>query len=155
MSKLSFWLVWAVGGLPVLLAILMYFFGVFLPQDKNHAGELLSGQHIESWRIKTDPGNPSWQLLLTTPKSCLTICEEWQHTLNQVHLALGKERDRVRVKTVDYGETLLGEKKVEKLGAAVWVADPLGNIVLRYSLQEQPKMILKDLRKLLKVSRIG
>jgi len=44
---------------------------------------------------------------------------------------------------------------MERIGEGVWVVDPNGNLVLRYNLAQPPEDLLKDLRRLLKVSRIG
>ena len=157
MSRVNFWLVWAVGVIPVLIAIMMYFFGLMLPHDRTHNGELLQGKHLNSWQLRTsEPNNkPQWQLLLTTPQSCQQNCEQWWQVLDKVHTALGKDQGRVVLSRIDTSHSDLPQPDFNRLGAAVWIADPKGNLVLRYSLDEQPKQVLKDLRKLLKVSRIG
>jgi cytochrome oxidase Cu insertion factor (SCO1/SenC/PrrC family) len=37
----------------------------------------------------------------------------------------------------------------------VYIVDPLGNVVLRYSYTDAGKPVLEDIKKLLKVSHIG
>lgn len=155
MSKLSFWLVWGVAGVPMLFAMLMYFAGVFLPSEKQHGGELLTAQHIQDWQLQEGIEPRKWGVLLTKQSQCEQSCEDWVHQLRQIHTALGKERQRVVIREVDTSESSLTEQGFTKLGSAVWITDPLGNLVLRYELSEPPKQLLKDLRKLLKVSRIG
>lgn len=40
-------------------------------------------------------------------------------------------------------------------GSIFFVVDPLGNLMMRYSLEAEPKGLFKDLKKLLKASQIG
>jgi hypothetical protein len=74
-----------------------------------------------------------------------------------LHTALGKERDRVEWHQVSSAAVQGGlvSEEISRLGAAVWVVDPLGNLVLRYDLDETPQAVLDDLRKLLKLSKLG
>jgi glutathione peroxidase-family protein len=39
--------------------------------------------------------------------------------------------------------------------AAIWVIDPLGNVVLRFEPEINPTLILQDMKKLLKLSKVG
>ncbi|EAR61364.1 hypothetical protein [Neptuniibacter caesariensis] len=154
MNKISFWLVIGVGGLPVLLAAVMYFSELGIPSGRTHSGELLSGKHINSWQLQ-DQQRGRWQLLLTSGQQCQDDCDSWWHSLGKVHESLGKERKRVLLLRVAQEDTQLEKERFQQLGSAVWIVDPNGNLVMRYSLDKQPKLILKDLKKLLKVSRIG
>lgn len=155
MNKLNFWLVWGVAIIPVCLAVLMYLLGVMLPKDKTHGGELLRDQHIRQWQLRGEQTEKRWSLLLTTPGECKSRCDEWIGTLENIHTALGKDRPRVLVERIIPDSTLMQPQEFEGLGTAVWIVDPLGNLVLKYSLNEEPKIVLRDLRKLLKVSRLG
>ncbi len=157
MNKTSFWMIWLVGFVPMLVAIVMYFFGVMLPQDKKHGGELLSGQHIDQWELQagSTEGARRWQLLLTAPEQCHMSCEQIWEVLGNLHTALGKDQERVQLFRVSKTPEDLFTSKLQELGAGVWIVDPHGNLVIKYSLDEPPKQMLKDLRKLLKVSRIG
>jgi hypothetical protein len=38
---------------------------------------------------------------------------------------------------------------------SIWVIDPLGNVVLKFEPEINPTLILQDLKKLLKVSKVG
>ena len=38
---------------------------------------------------------------------------------------------------------------------SVYVVDPLGNLMMRFDVRENPKGLLSDLKKLLKLSHIG
>ena len=157
MNRVSFWLIWTVGLVPLLFAMVMYFFGVMIPQDRKHGGQLLTGQHIDHWQLETSDSDKErrWQLLLTSPEQCRANCEQVWQVLGNLHTALGKDRDRVQLSRVGDEENDPHSAKLSELGAGVWIVDPLGNLVIRYSLDEPPKQVLRDLRKLLKVSRIG
>ena len=155
MNKASFWLVWGVGIVPVILAAIMYFFGIMTPAAGKHSGELLRNQHISHWQLEDLSDRSHWQLVLTATDDCNARCDGWWEKLDKVHVALGKDRERVLLERVGEGGKDLQAETLEQLGDAVWIVDPLGNLVLKYSMNDQPKQLLRDLRKLLKVSRIG
>lgn len=162
MNRLNFWLIWLFGAGPMLLAMVLYFTG-FAPVDSSQRGDLIPpGQTIHNWKLVDPEGqiwkeNGQWQLLLTSDTSCLDRCAYWQTQLPQVNQALGKDRDRVIWKAIvsNPEDNQLSSKQLHQLGNAIWLADPFGNVVLHYSLTQSPQDILKDLKRLLKVSRIG
>ncbi|MBY4675496.1 hypothetical protein [Marinobacterium arenosum] len=162
MNRRIFCAVWAVGLGPLLLAVLLYFLNLGPIQTKPQGQLLPPGQHLNSWQLVDESGeshllNPKWRLLMTVPGVCDQRCDYWNHQLKQVYTALGKDRSRVEWYQV-VGEPTgrqLGSEQLARLGAALWVVDPHGNLVLRYSLEQAPQDLLKDLRRLLKVSRIG
>lgn len=162
MNRATFWLVWLVGGGPMVLAMMLYFTG-YGPQSGTQRGALLpAGQSLEQWQMPAAGGAPltatgRWQLLLTSPGSCEARCQYWQQQLTQVYRALGKEQGRVEWQLlVGHSAVASGSSSdLTPLGEWVWVADPHGNLVLRYPLAMAPEDLLRDLRRLLKVSRIG
>ena len=162
MRKGTFWWVFLVGAGPMLLAMFMYFTGVGIPQERTHHGELIAdGRTVDDWMLTTAAGAPwrmdhRWQLMLTQPEGCKN-CEEWAGKMPNIHTALGNNQDRVEWHEVFPTPVPDGltSPQVAKLGAAIWVIDPLGNLVLRYELSQPPQAILDDLRKLLKLSKLG
>ncbi len=162
MSRATFWMIWLVGGGPMVLAMVLYFSGAS-PQGGTQRGALLpAGQHLEHWQLSDAGGAPlaatgRWQVLLTTPGTCEVRCLYWQQQLVQVHKALGKEQGRVAWQLLADNSAASVKQASGRvpLGEWVWVADPHGNLVLRYPLAMTPQDLLKDLRRLLKVSRIG
>ena len=50
---------------------------------------------------------------------------------------------------------LLAVLPVSDLPHSLFVIDPLGNIVLRYDVRNNPRGLLEDMKKLLKLSHIG
>ena len=127
---------------------------------------------------------PHWRLSYIIPESCDVACENAVFSISQVRKAVGREMDRVdavfiatensdkkavaNVVSKEYGKLLnLDSENVNKLfnqlgNDGIFIIDTLGNVVLRYDItleRDQAIMdsrdILADLRKLLKLSRIG
>ncbi len=126
-----------------------------------------------------------WTLLYLAAGVCEGRCQEALDELGQVHMALGNKGDRVQRLLLYTGsprsdETLRHEHtglrtlsidveaNAELLetvpvydGASpteadrVYIVDPLGNLVMSYPPDADAKGLLEDLRRLLKLSRIG
>jgi len=126
-----------------------------------------------------------WVLLVTGDKDCSEACQQALYTVRQVNIALGKEAERVtRVFVSNQGANALPNDIAEQhprlslattaagslqqfiaAGASnggetldtwnIWVVDPLGNVILRYEAGRHGKDILKDMKRLLKLSNIG
>lgn len=166
-NKFSLYAIWGVACLPVLTALFMYFAGVGVPEGRSNAGQLLApGSDISQLGLNTPVvqqqfNEPRWLLLVTEPEQCATECQEWLHQLQQIKTALGRDTDRVEYRLVQTdGKAIPSEAPIltsstSTLEAGIWVADPLGNLVLRYNMDQPPRDILDDLKRLLKVSKIG
>jgi len=126
---------------------------------------------VSAWRGK-------WVLLMIDSAACDAYCGKKLYFMRQVRLAQGKEMDRVEraflitdkwpiaaEKLAPYGGTWLlragGMEFLENFPAAgpraahIYLVDPLGNVILRYPRDPDPRRMIKDLQRLLKVSRIG
>ena len=125
-----------------------------------------------AWRGK-------WVLVMIDSASCDAYCGKKLYYLRQVRLAQGKEMGRVeRAFLIDDKAPLSPEKLapfdgtwllraggkenfLEAFPAAgpraahIYLVDPLGNVILRYPRDPDPGRMIKDLKRLLKVSRIG
>ena len=118
--------------------------------------------------------NGRWVLLVNAAERCDAICERLLYASRQARTMQGKEQDRiVRVLLVAEGAApdpaLLAQQPglvVAHVGAAaraalpggtgaLYVVDPLGNLVLRYDADPDLKGISRDLTRLLKASGIG
>jgi len=165
MNRGTFWLIWGIGFVPMALAMVMYFGQVGVPQAKTNNGELLpSGLELDEWEIEDAAGEQwayrgDWQLILSYAKCDTAACVDWKKTLPNLHTALGREQDRVQWHLLSghpaEHTSMLVSRQIESIGSAVWVADPLGNLVMRYSLEQPPRELLLDLKRMLKVSKIG
>lgn len=109
----------------------------------------------------------SWWLWVVTDGTCRSGCEDTLHQLRQLHVLLNRDAGRVRralvtpanvavqAPTAEYPELALLTCTPDSLSEGVYIVDPLGNLVFRYPLQGSREAVLKDLKRLLKVSQIG
>ena len=124
-----------------------------------------------AWRGK-------WLLAMVDSAACDAYCEKKLYFMRQVRLAQGKEMGRVErmflitdkgsisartlehyegtwlVRTGD-GNLLNAFPAASSRTAHIYLIDPLGNVILRYPRDPDPRRMIKDLQRLLKVSRIG
>lgn len=123
-----------------------------------------------------------WTLLYVDNGGCTEACQEALYRSRQVRTALGKESDRVRrlyLSSPGVSERLgLGDTHPDLVVADatspgareivaafpadqlpepdnVYLVDPLGNLMMRFPLEDDARGMLLDLKKLLKLSRIG
>ena len=171
----------AVFVLPVILAFMALKMDWFNKASTNR-GELLQPV-IEAAEL-LEQSDIKWHLLYVIPKICDQACENAIYSVTQIYQATGKESDRVSKLFIQTeNSSLSAVENIKKLhGAfllqksqenvnevfkktginAIFISDTLHNIVLRYpvtEVQEEAIMdsrnILADLKKLLKLSRIG
>ncbi|KZX65518.1 hypothetical protein A3712_18670 [Vibrio sp. HI00D65] len=125
----------------------------------------------------TAPNEEEWLVGYIAPTDCDSLCEQQLHYLNQSYLALGRNKERVTaVVFVSEGNTLPGAFNKPDLSflsggeqlstkfapASIVIIDPLGQLVMEYKSVSEPsqlvgqsKGMIHDLRKLLKLSRVG
>lgn len=112
-----------------------------------------------------------WWLMVVSESDCRSECENALHLLRGVQVLLNKDMSRVRRAWLRLGDAEdsvgagdINEKypqlrtffaQSEALKPGVYIVDPLANIVFFYEYTEAGKPLLHDLKKLLKVSRIG
>ncbi|MBL8251079.1 MAG: hypothetical protein JNK31_05385 [Candidatus Competibacter sp.] len=115
--------------------------------------------------------------------ACDARCRTGLYDMRQVRLALGKDIDRLKTLLLLDGEPtpelrrwLAAEHPAMTVGVAdsaqhnaligafprpgqagdwVYLLDPLGNLLMRYPVEVEPRGVLKDLQRLLKWSKIG
>ncbi|MBK8509397.1 MAG: cytochrome oxidase assembly protein [Candidatus Competibacteraceae bacterium] len=115
--------------------------------------------------------------------ACDARCRTGLYDMRQVRLALGKDIDRIKTlllldarPTPEWRQWLSAEHAATVVGVAddtqrtallsafprsgqagdwVYLLDPLGNLLMRYPVDVEPRGILKDLQRLLKWSKIG
>lgn len=172
----------AVFILPVILAKFALEYQWF-NQAATNKGQLLDPSLDMSKLIATDHP-PRWKFLYVLPNNCEEACQNAIYSLNQLWSALGKEQGRVesvvvsvssseqaaldkiadykhiRIVTADEQSVNQVFKDVKTNG--IFIADTLNNIILRYPTQSDSQQavlysrdILADMKKLLKLSRIG
>ena len=147
-NRTIFWSIWAIALLPVIAAVVMYFGQIGVPDGRTHHGELVEYGTQYSDIGLPDPGNPArWQVVLSSSEGCKP-CGSFREGSANFHTALGREKDRVSVKEVAATDLKMTEP-------SIWIVDPLGNVVLRFRPEINPTLILQDLKKLLKLSKVG
>ncbi|MEZ9512940.1 hypothetical protein AB4177_17485 [Vibrio breoganii] len=122
------------------------------------------------------PVSDTWQLAFIVPDKCDQVCEQRWHLLNQSYIALGAYSERVVVtlyvsETADtswlaknqsnYPILQLNSQPLPVESQDYLLVDPLGQWVMRYpqaemnTLVAQNKGLIADIRKILKLSRVG
>lgn len=124
-----------------------------------------------------------WKMFYIADNDCDADCQQSLYHMRQINIALGKNANRFEHMVIHmepmtrqfrqliaqeheaalhtYGNrevltTMLGNLEEKQLTSnAIYIMDPLGNIMMRFEPGTDPKLILKDLNKLLKISRIG
>lgn len=119
-----------------------------------------------------------WVLLHVDSGACTARCREKLYAMRQVRLAQGKDMVRLeRVWLLSDGTTPSPDLLAEHAGmlavraagsetlaqfpapaeaaAHVYVADPHGNLMMRFPENPDPTRVIKDLQRLLRPSRIG
>ena len=140
-------LIWVGGLLPVVIATTMYLTGWGVPDGRTQHGEMIAGQlQASDLGITVPSEDPKWLVILAQGSAC-AACDQFEAGLTNFHAALGRERDRVEVRMqADFSDTYQ---------RWIWVLDPLGNVVLKFDPATNPTLILSDLKKLLKLSKVG
>ena len=167
--KVKLLLVAAVCAAPVVLGTLVYLSGWSVGNPGNY-GELLPPRVVAGTPLEALRGK--WVLVTFDAAACDAYCEKKLYFMRQARRAQGKEMERVeRLWVVTDG----GKPRAEVLAAMegtrltnfrfegfagsthdhIYVVDPLGNLMMRFPRDPDPSRIIKDLQRLLKLSRFG
>ncbi len=170
---------------PLLAAWLLYFHSDWRPGEVSVHGDLIDPAVPLPELAGPDGADPlrgHWSLLYVSPAACMDECREALYRMRQTDVALGRRGARVETVLLPATEmpdarfldtehpdlivlppdspaaALLGESLPDAAradGSGILVVDPLGNLMLRFDLGSDPKGMYEDLKKLLRVSRIG
>jgi hypothetical protein len=183
--RIEIWLILALCAAPLAAAYVVFYwwqpqqgtvnYGELLPVKPlpETALQLVDGRafHLSELRGK-------WVLLQVDSGACEENCRSKLYIMRQVRVAQGKEQERIeRVWVIDdmsapgppleqeyFGTWLIrgaGSALLAALPARgsprdhIYVVDPLGNVMLRFPPHTDPRKMMKDIARLLKVSRIG
>ncbi len=142
-------------------------------------------QDLQGRPLAGDSWQGRWLLVYPGPPNCDAECENLLYQIRQVRTALGKETERVQriyllaevprdparlealhslhpdllLAVLASPETVAQFPEADATalwsGQQLYVVDPLGNLMMRYGATQEPKDILTDLKRLLRLSRIG
>lgn len=200
-SSWKLYLLLAVCTAPVVASYLMYY--VFPPSERTNYGDLVDPQRpvptIAAAVVHASPGAAApgkslaalhdrglaaltgqWILLAIDQGACAVPCAEKLFFMRQIHVSLGKERDRLeRVLLVTDASALpagvlaahpdMTVLRVDPLDLAgvfpveadtgfadhIYLIDPLHNLMMRFPKGPDPARTRKDLKQLMRASRIG
>lgn len=168
---------------PLVIATVMYYGGYFQPEGRTNHGALLEpiinvAEEVPGSTVVTS-GDGYWVLIYTDDGECAQSCQNALYTIRQSQKMLGKEMDRL-LRVFLHGESspdtvfladehaglialrderlsaLLNNKKPAELAAGgYFLMDPLGNLVMYFEPEIDPSDMVGDLKRLLKLSRIG
>ncbi len=120
-----------------------------------------------------------WSLIYRMPKNCSQMCSDEIYLIRQVNIALGKDMNRLErvivlnqtIPSSEIDDLVIKYPKaiVVKNNSSTFIneinkitdryvlllTDPLGNVILGYDEGFEGKKLLKDIKKLLKLSKIG
>lgn len=160
----------------------LYFSGWLTPDERVNKGILIDPVlSLSDLGLDVERVNPERQwLLVQTSAECAASCREQVYTQRQIHVALGKFQPRVRrlllaesgafeSVTQEYPALTLVEQNASAYSEAfrsripvqfrernfVFLVDPLGNVPLYFTPENNYKDQLTDIKKLLKLSTIG
>jgi len=125
---------------------------------------------------------PHWRMAYFVGSNCDSSCQTSLYNMRQINIGIGKYQDRVNHAIVHLAEpdnafsdliekeyskatgriyakpeNITALSKLEENPAkmeSIYLIDPLGNIMMHFPKTLDPKLIRKDLNKLLKVSRL-
>ena len=182
-SNLTLWLVLAVCVAPFLAAVLVHRY--YPPDTRMNYGELIEPVPLPDASAPSLDGKPyplstlrgKWVMLHVDGGACPPACVDKLWKIRQLRLTQGKNMDRIErlwlitdqapvaaLLHKEYAGTVMlraSPELVRRLpaqsdpGAHIWIADPLGNVMLRYPRDADPSRMKNDLIRLLKVSQIG
>jgi hypothetical protein len=179
----SLWLIIALTTAPVAASYLIYYF--WPPARTVNHGELIEPRPLPHATLVLPDGTPfdlaqlkgRWLLVTIDGSRCDAHCEQKLVYMRQLRLTQGKNSDRVERLWLlsDNGAPAAPEALLKddlRLARAdrvlldafpaprsvtdhIYVIDPLGNLMMRFPRNPDPKLMIKDIARLLKASRIG
>ena len=177
-SSRALWLILAMCAAPVIASYVAYYF--WLPTSHVNYGELIAPHALpDATLIATDGGTfrltelkGQWILLMAAPAACDEGCRRNLVYMRQVRLAQGKETERIERVWLLTGAgspdpALIAEHPGLRIArnapsvapeaysapGQIHVVDPLGNLMMRFPADPDPRRMLKDLARLLRHSK--
>lgn len=184
-GRLTLLLIFGFFALPMTAAWLMNFGGDWIPEATTNHGRLVQPVQPVDTAGLVDPAGAAldpdlfrgeWTLVYRLDGECDASCRQVLYVLRQVRLAQGKNIDRVRRLLVLggaqspswTGEILehypgllvahpanAGGAERFPIAGRIYLVDPLGNMMMEYLPDADPRGMIKDLERLLRISYVG
>lgn len=168
---------------PLVVAAFMYYGGAFNPSARTNHGVLLEpivniGDQLPDTKVLTI-GDGHWVLLYKNSAECDPDCLNALYTIRQSRRMLGREMERV-IRVFLHGDSppdtvflaqehaglinlsdselsrlLHNKKPAAAPPGGYFLLDPLGNLVMYFEPDIDPSDMVEDVKRLLKLSRIG
>ena len=183
-SRTKFLLLLGFFAVPMFAAWIAYF-GWHPDKHKNYGSLLpvtplahTQGKLLNGAPYKLDALHGKWLMVYVGPAACDAACTQQLYYMRQSRISLGKDQHRVeRVWVVSDAATPDPVLLAAHAGLRVWrpdqaafinqfpvvrpgahhlyVVDPIGNLMMRFPENADPKLVIKDMKLLLKASQIG
>ena len=168
--------------MPLLAAFGIYYGASWRPAQRTNHGELIVPAR-DLPRASTEYGARTfthlWSLVYVGAPACDDSCANALYVMRQTHLGLNADMPRVQRVFIATGAPVPepfkeehagllvidgtghdGEKLVRQFPEAIrthaiFIVDPLGNLMMQFDTRTDPKGLRDDLTKLLKLSNIG
>lgn len=168
---------------PVALAFWLYYGSDWRPEGQAVHGKLISPPLELPNNPLLQAGEPRlrdvWSLIVVAPADCGEPCRKALYETRQFRRALGRDRDRVqRVWIAEHGvpdadflaaehpdllvvdsKASVGTDLVSRIDpnseVDIYVVDPFGNLMMRFPADLGMRGMHTDMKKLLKLSKIG
>jgi hypothetical protein len=182
-SRAALWLIIALTAAPVVASYLLFY--VWPPEDTVNYGVLIEPRALPDPPLADGAGAPfrlsqlrgKWVLVSLDGGRCEAYCERKLLYMRQLRLTQGKNMERIeRLWLVTGDAPARGAAALAAEGT--WVAradaelarafpapvsssdhlylvDPLGNLMMRFPRDPDPRRMIKDLARLLKASQVG
>jgi len=172
-------LVAALSMAPIVAAFVVYYFfprpptanyGTLLP---TAPAPPLYGTRSDGTPFRLDELRGRWVLVWGEPRDCAAACDKAAYATRQARTMQGKDQERVvrallvagdappAAFVAQHPDLVVVRVAADALASlpgtpgALYVIDPLGNLVLRYPEDPDIRGLANDLARLLKASRIG
>lgn len=173
----------ALFALPLVLGSGLHLAG-WRPAAAAHHGELLSPPRplppladAQGGAVAAATFAGHWSLVVAGAGPCEAACQQWLVTTRQIRLALPKERERIQRTwlsdqppsavapllaqqpdlhtAVAHSAAARSAFDLGSTGYRVYIIDPLGQIILRYPPDADPRGLLQDMERLLRLAWAG
>jgi hypothetical protein len=169
--------------IPLVLAFLVYYGTSWRPAGRTNHGELILPARAlprDSPILRADAFTQRWSLVYVGDGACDDDCKSALYVMRQTQLALNNDMQRVRRvflastnccakqmlerdypglividASADRAAPLLRQFPRDERAHALFIVDPLGNLMMRFDTRANPKGLHEDLVALLKLSHIG